>query len=161
MAKFGNFDQLKKKAAAAAELIAEKSIELAKATAEGAKNLSTIAKLNAEIMAEKENIRKAQMQIGKRYYELFKDNPAEELADFCISIDSSREAILEKQEQINSIKAEMASKSEAVEAETEPVVDSQTEDEISVEIEIIKEEPADFAEATAPIEDKPEDENKE
>ncbi len=68
---------LRKKAAASSELIAEKSIELAKATAEGAKNLSTIAKLNAEIMAEKENIRKAQMQIGKRYYELFKDNPAE------------------------------------------------------------------------------------
>jgi hypothetical protein len=32
----------------------------------------------------------------------------------------------------------MASNGEAVEAETEPVVDSQTEDEISVEIEIIK-----------------------
>jgi hypothetical protein len=35
MAKFGNFDQLKKKAAAAAERLAEKSIELAKAQQKG------------------------------------------------------------------------------------------------------------------------------
>jgi DNA-binding protein YbaB len=161
MAKFGNFDQLMKKAATAAEKIAEKSMEFAKATAEGAKNLSMVAKLNAEILGEKDNIRKAQMKIGKRYYELYKDNPAEELAEFCIKIDCAKETILEKQEQIKAIKAEMASRGEAVDAETEPAAEDSDDDIVSIEIEIIKEEPADFAEATAPLEDKPEDENKE
>ncbi len=107
MPKF-DFGELRKKASAAAEKIAEKSLELAKTTAEKTKQLSAIARLNAEVLAEKDNIKRAQLQIGKLYYELFRERPAEELADLCIKIDAANEAIAAKQEQIKQLKAELA-----------------------------------------------------
>jgi chromosome segregation ATPase len=138
MPKF-DFGEIKKKASAAAEKIAEKSMELAKTTAEKTKQLSMIAKLNADILSEKDNIKKAQQQLGKTYYELFRDRPNDELAEFCIRIDAANEAILNKQEQIKQLKAELAASGQPVPEDAE----AEEAETVTVKIEVETEEPAD------------------
>jgi ATP-dependent protease HslVU (ClpYQ) peptidase subunit len=138
MPKF-DFGELKKKASAAAEKIAEKSMELAKTTAEKTKQLSMIAKLNADILSEKDNIKKAQQQLGKTYYELFRDRPNDELAEFCIRIDAANEAILNKQEQIKQLKAELAASGQPVPEDAE----AEEAETVTVKIEVETEEPTD------------------
>ncbi len=141
MPKF-DFGELKKKATAAAEKLAEKSVELAKSTAEKTKQLSAIARLNAEIMSEKENIKKAQLQIGKTYYELFREQPAEELAEYCIKIDAANEAIAAKQEQIKRLKEELAASGQPVPDDADDAGGSESGPDASVttvEIEVTEE----------------------
>jgi|GEM_PF-105294 len=77
---------------------------LKKAGKETAK-LAKIAKLSAEINSAKEVIRTAQLELGKMYYETFKDDPHPEFAENCIRIKKSIEAIQEKRQLIEEMKS--------------------------------------------------------
>ncbi len=81
-----------------------KSAEIAGRFGRKAIELASIARLNAEIGLEKEKIRKAQLEIGKIYFEKCSDAPHPLLADCCDMIKSSLEAIDLKKQDIEAIK---------------------------------------------------------
>ena len=81
-----------------------------------------IGVLNADILAEKDNIRKASLEIGKLYYEYFKADPHEPMKELCEKIAAANAAIEAKKAEIERLKAddpEAAAEAETVEAETE------------------------------------------
>ena len=99
-----NFDGFKQKTGEAAEFVAAKSVQFAKFAAGKTKILAKSAKLNTEIMSEKDAVRRAQMELGKLYYETFKDEPHEPLAETCRRITNSLELIHAKREQLEALK---------------------------------------------------------
>lgn len=99
-----NFDEIKKVAAEKAEVIAEKAAELARAAAEKTKVMARIGRLNTEILAEKDAIRKATLELGKIYYEYFKVDPHDPMKDACARIDAAYAAIAAKKAEIEELK---------------------------------------------------------
>ena len=100
-----------------------------------------IAKLSAEIAGEKDKIKKAQLELGKKYYDICKENPAEPLKAECDIITYALDAIKTKKVMIEELKK---AEPEAEEADFEETAEACAQEE--------KEEPAD--------EDEPETEDK-
>lgn len=119
-----NFDEFKQKAKDTAGTIADKSVEFYKIAEEKTKIIAKVTKLRTEIALEKNTIRKRYLEIGKKYYELFKDAPAEELNNACVEITAALERIETKKRQIDAVKNSDADESDE-----------------DVEVEIIIEEP--------------------
>ena len=103
------------KAAGATRDFAEKAADKAKAGAR-------IAKLNVEISAEKDNMKKTFIEIGKLYYETYKDAPEGFFIQLCEEIALAEQNIDEKQAEIEDLKS------------------NDDDDSIEVEFEEIKEE---------------------
>ena len=101
-----NFDEIKKVAAEKAEVFAEKAAELARAAAEKTKVMARIGRLNTEILAEKDAIRKATLELGKIYYEYFKVDPHDPMKDACARIDAAYAAIAAKKAEIEELKTD-------------------------------------------------------
>lgn len=99
-----NFDDIKKTVSEKAGVFAEKTGEFAKNAAEKAKVLAKIGKLNAEILAEKDSIRKSNIELGKIYYEYFKADPHEPMKSACAKIDASNAKIAAKKAEIEDLK---------------------------------------------------------
>jgi FtsZ-binding cell division protein ZapB len=99
-----NFEELKQKAKDTMETIADKSVELYKAAEEKTKLFAKITKLGAEITLEKGTLRKLYREIGKKYYELHKSAPEDDLAQTCAEVTSSLDTITAKQKQIEELK---------------------------------------------------------
>jgi len=74
--------------------------------------LARIAKLNAEINSAKEDIRKAQLELGKVYYETFRDEPHPQFAENCVRIKKSMDSIQEKKQIIEEFKTSSIDKEE-------------------------------------------------
>ena len=100
-----NFDEIKQKTEETAEHIAAKSIELARSAAEKTKLVARISKLNADVISEKDALRRAYLDLGKLYYEKFKDEPDDVLADNCRRIASSLAVISQCRDEIDQCKA--------------------------------------------------------
>ena len=92
--------------------IAGKAVDMAKAGVR-------IAKLNMEISAEKENLRKTYIEIGKLYYDTHKDDPEGFFIQLCDEVAISEKNIADKQAEIEELKAGGA---EDVSVEFESVV---------------------------------------
>ncbi len=101
-----NFDEIKKVAAEKAEVFAEKAAELARAAAEKTKVMARIGRLNTEILAEKDAIRKATLELGKIYYEYFKVDPHDPMKEACARIDAAYAAIAAKKAEIEELKTD-------------------------------------------------------
>jgi len=86
------------------------SVKLLKKVGSKAASLGRIAKLSTEISTAKEEIRTAQLELGKMYYETFKDNPHPQFAENCIRITKSIEAIQQKKLLIEELKSGTAEK---------------------------------------------------
>ena len=100
-----NFDEFKQRTEETAEHIAAKSIELARSAAEKTKLIGRISKLNADIITEKETLRRAYIDLGKKYYKYFRDDPEEILDEDCRKIASSIAVITECRSEIEDCKA--------------------------------------------------------
>ncbi len=128
-----SFEEFRKKAAEKAELFAGKASVFAKNAAEKTKTVARIGVLNADILAEKDNIRKASLEIGKLYYEYFKADPHAPMKELCDKISAAYAAIDAKKAEIERLKAddpEAAAEAETVEAEA---ADEASKDEGSPE----------------------------
>ena len=101
-----DFEEIKRKALETAEIIADKSVEVAKVVAEKAKILAAKAKIMAEIAAEKETLRKNYTALGKLFYETYGDNPCEGLEQAVADIKLSVEKIDEKKAELEALKEE-------------------------------------------------------
>ena len=133
------FNDFLTKAGAFASKAADKAKDLAGTAAVKTKQLSRIAKLNMDISAQKDDMKKAYAELGKLYYEAHHDAPDEGCADLCGQIDQAAAAIAAMEEEIAQIKEVMGA--EAEDADLEEVVDA-TETEAGVEVEIQVEGPA-------------------
>ncbi|NLL39128.1 MAG: hypothetical protein GX254_06050 [Clostridiales bacterium] len=111
------FDDIKRQTADTAEMIAGKSIQLAKKAAEKTKQLARITVLKAEILAEKDAIRRAYCKLGKLYYEIHGKEPAEPMAETVGLIDESLKRVQEMLDKIEEIKSENKITEEDVEVE--------------------------------------------
>ena len=142
-----NFETVKEFAAGVVQTAAEKT-----------KQLATIAKANAAILAEENKIKKAQLELGKLYYKDFAldEEPDEaEYLPWCDKITESLKVIEEMKATIEAFKAEPE---EAVEAPIEEIV----VEEIPAEEAPAEETPVEDAPAEdAPIEIVVEDDNNE
>lgn len=78
--------------------------ETGKSVGERTKQVGSVAKLNARIIASEHSVSENYTVLGKFYYDTYKDNPAEEAAETVNSITASLEAIAEMKSQILAIK---------------------------------------------------------
>ena len=96
-----NFDDFKKKAKDAVGAITDVSVEAYKLAEEKAKAVAKKARLNSEISREKSMIRRLHTEMGRVYYELYKDNPEEVFVQNCTEIASAIERIAERQRELD------------------------------------------------------------
>ena len=99
-----DFNKLMQKTKETAEKVAGKSKDIAKNVADKTAMSGKVAKLSAEITSEKENLKKAYMELGKYYYEHYEDeNPATE--ELLKAVNTSLELIEAKRVSIEELKA--------------------------------------------------------
>jgi hypothetical protein len=103
--KMANIDELKVKVQEKAEIAAARSVILAETAGKKAKSMAKIAKLKSEILTAKEERRKAEIALGRKYYELFGEAPAEELAEICATIGNANDQIDAKKALIDELKS--------------------------------------------------------
>lgn len=142
------------KAAGAGKGIANKAAGKAKAGAR-------IAKLTVEIANEKENMKKAYLEIGKLYYDTHKDDPEGFFIQLCDEVGLAQKSIAEKEAEIEELKSS-ENDGAGIEVEFEKVVeadeaDADSEaagDESSVQTEETEEEsPAETEDSDEPKDD--------
>lgn len=114
---------------------------LANKAADKAKSGARIAKLTVEIAGEKENMKKAYMEIGKLYYDTHKDDPEGFFIQLCDEVALAQKNIAEKEAEIDELKLAEESGAEA-EADFERVVEEaeaeagDEDEEVGIEIDI-------------------------
>jgi FtsZ-binding cell division protein ZapB len=123
-----NFDELKQKAIDAVTVLSDKASEVYSKAEVKTKEIAKTTQLNAEIVREKNNIKKLTSELGSMYYQLFKDAPDESLAQLCAEITAANENIAALQKMIDEIKASGA---EDDDVEVEIVTDEQADGEES------------------------------
>jgi len=101
-----NFEEFKQKAGETAERLGGQAVQFAKFVGEKATIAAKLAKLNADILGEKETIRKAHTNIGKRYIELFENAPHEDMLADVEVVQKARQRIDVLKEEIERIKTE-------------------------------------------------------
>lgn len=87
------------------EAIKAKARELTNTGVTKAKELSEIGKLKVQNISEQDEIRRAYLEIGKRYYEQHGENPEEGYAELCKKVTDSNAKIDYNNERIADIKA--------------------------------------------------------
>lgn len=113
------------------EKFSQKAEKFARTTARKSKLLAQIAKLNMNISSEEEQIRKAYVELGRLYYEDYKNvglHEGDKYADCCVKIDNSKEIISGLQQKIVDLK-EAEKESEETIIIIETVEKSKSEDE--------------------------------
>ncbi|MBQ8826817.1 MAG: hypothetical protein IJ007_06975 [Oscillospiraceae bacterium] len=86
------------------EKISKNITDTGKVVTEKTKQVSESAKLNAKIVSSENTISTNYTILGKYYYENFKENPAEEVAEACNAITAANDAIVTMKAQLLSIK---------------------------------------------------------
>ncbi len=91
---------------------------IANKAADKAKSGARIAKLTVEIAGEKENMKKAYMEIGKLYYDTHKDDPEGFFIQLCDEVALAQKSIAEKEAEIEALK--LADEGEGAEVDHSP-----------------------------------------
>ncbi len=143
-----DFESIKEKVTETASAIADKSADVAKKVAGKASEFGKKAKLNAELVAEKEALKKKYQEMGRLYYEKYSNSLDPDFAQTESDIKLSLEKIAAKQAELDELKAASAPE-EAEDADFDDVLDDEESDEGGVEIEITVEEEPDAPEAPA------------
>jgi len=131
-----------------ADKAADTTKDLATKAAEKAKAGGRIAKLNLELAQEKENMKKAYLEIGKLYYDTHKDDAEGFFIQLCEEVAAAEQAIADKEAEIAALKEEFNSKNPDVDVEFEEIV---AEDEAAAEAAEVAEVVEDVAEVAEEI----------
>ena len=99
-----SIDDLKRRAKEALDTITDVSVEAYKVAEEKARLLARKAKLNADISRENTFIRRQRAEIGKIYYDLYKDSPDEPFRGCCEDITSAYGRIADMRSELEDIK---------------------------------------------------------
>ena len=97
---------IRKTAGTIASFAAGKAKTIAVFAARKTKNVSRIAKLNVDIAAERDSIKRTYNEIGKLYYETHREAPEAFFVQLCQEIDLSLEHIAAMETEIVHLKAE-------------------------------------------------------
>jgi len=124
-----NFDEIVQKTAETAEAIAGKSSVVIEKATDAARSVMRAGKLNMDIAAEKDRIRRNYSLLGKLYYEAHKDDPEAAFEQVVSDIALSEEKIAAMREELG------------------------YDDEADIEVEISEEEPEAEAAPEEPEED--------
>ncbi len=127
-----DFNALKDKVLSSLNTLADKTKEVAEAVGDKAKDTAAIAKLNLEIAGQKDQIKKAYTELGKLYYETYKDEPNTYFAQLCTEVTASLDRISELEGEIERIKRNLDDACD-IEVEFESVVSSDEEKACSAE----------------------------
>ena len=146
------FDEIKKKALEAADVIADVSVDLYKKAEVKTKELARMAKLQTDMASDRTAIKKLYLQIGKTYYETHKMFPAEEFEQDCTEVTALFDHIEAAKAEIEDIKAKRAeAAAAAAAAKAEAAEDDVSDIEFDVEPAAAPEETCDCCgEAAAP-----------
>ncbi len=134
------FDDFMDKAGEIAVKAAEKAKDLAAVAAEKAREVSRVAKLNMDISAKRDTVKKAYGELGRLYFESHGTDPEEPFSQVCQEIELAKSAIAEMEEEIARIKEDAKKNGIAQDEDFEAVVDATAED-AEVEVEITVEQP--------------------
>ena len=99
-----NYDDLKKKAKDALDTLADASVDAYKVAEEKTRILARKTKLRAGIVNEKATIRRLSVELGKSYYEKYKDDGNAEFKQLCEEIKVAHENIAAKEDEIAALK---------------------------------------------------------
>ena len=99
-----NFEDLKKKAKDAFDTIADVSVEAYKIAEEKAKLIAKSTVLSTEISRERSYVRRLYLEIGRKYYELHKDDPCEDFEQNCHGVTAALSRIAAKQKELDDLK---------------------------------------------------------
>lgn len=125
---------------------------IANKAADKAKSGARIAKLTVEIASEKENMKKAYMEIGKLYYDTHKDDPEGFFIQLCDEVALAQKNIADKEAEIEELKLAEESEGTEIEIDIDISVDGDDfekvveEEEAAAEPEAAEEEPAEAEE---------------
>ena len=134
------FDEIMGMAGELAAKAAEKAKDLASAAAEQTKRVGHAAKLNVDISAQKEAMKKLYAELGKQYYENHRDVPETALAPLCRQIDTARQAIAALERELAALREETGDGDGPDAGDFASVVD-ETQEDAGVEVEITVEDP--------------------
>lgn len=126
-----NFEEFKQKAKDTAETIADKSVEFYKFAEEKTKIIAKLTKLSTEIALQKNTVKKLYTDLGKKYYELYQEEPVEALKQTCEEITAALEIIEKKQQEMDEIKSSAQQEDEAgaeEKTEAEPAAAEENEE---------------------------------
>lgn len=98
-------EQFKNKAKETIETIVDVGVETYKVAEERARVLAKKTKLRAGIVNDKATVRRLSVEIGTKYYDMFKDSPAPEFEKLFADVTAAHEAIADKERQIEELKA--------------------------------------------------------
>lgn len=127
--------------------VAEKTRSLAGKAADKAKDVTKIAKLNMEVGAEKDNIQKAYLEIGKLYYEMHKSEPDSFFVQLCDEITLANENLGKLRAELDELKAGLTAKGIDIEVELAEEAPC-TEEAPVLEDDFVQESPESVEEAT-------------
>ena len=96
---------------------------IANKAADKAKSGARIAKLTVEIAGEKENMKKAYMEIGKLYYDTHKDDPEGFFIQLCDEVALAQKNIVDKEAEIEELKAAEEAEGTEIEIDIDISVD--------------------------------------
>ena len=113
-----DINEIKDKVIASLGTAVDAGKDIAGKAADKAKAGARIAKLNMEISAEKENLRKTYIEIGKLYYDTHKDDPEGFFIQLCDEVAISEKNIADKQVEIDELKAGDSGEDVSVEFES-------------------------------------------
>lgn len=100
-----NFSEMKDRLLSGLGKAADAGKDIANKAADKAKAGTRIAKLTMEISSEKENMKKAYLEIGKLYYDTHKDDPEGLFIQLCEEIGLAQKNIADKEAEIDTLKA--------------------------------------------------------
>ena len=139
------------------EKISKNITDTGKVVTEKTKQVSETAKLNAKIVSSENTISTNYTILGKYYYDTFKENPAEEVAEACNAITAATESIASMKAQLLSIKGlvkctacgaecpidnNFCGKCGAVLEKPEIPAIEETEEELDITVELVETAPA-------------------
>ena len=99
-----SIDDFKKIAKEAFDTLTDVSVEAYKLAEEKAKIVGKWTKLNTEITLDRSQVRRLRSEVGKIYYETYKDDPAEPLKELCENITAALDRIAAKQKELDDLK---------------------------------------------------------
>lgn len=99
-----DFSEIKNAVLSSIGKAADAGKDIANKAADKAKSGARIAKLSMEIAGEKENMKKAYIEIGKLYYDTHKDDPEGFFIQLCDEVGLAQKSIADKEAEIETLR---------------------------------------------------------